>query len=126
MNWGFCADTCIIISGLGFLFMFYLFILCVADPDRLHIIHHHDKEEDHHSYMTAWVSAMFAALIYLVIGGVLFYKRYGQKEDWNKLVDGWRQFLEAKDDYGMEDYARGKTSIARLNNPAIELRNNTD
>ncbi len=126
MNLGFCTDICIVISGLGFVFMFYLFILCAADPDRLHIIHHHDKQEDHHNYMTAWVSAFFASLIYLAIGGGLFYKRYGKQEDWNKLVDGWRQFLEAKDEFGLEDYGRGKTSVARINSQTVELRNKND
>ena len=106
--------------------MFYLFILCAADPDRLHIIHHHSKEEDNHNYTTAWVSAFFAALIYLSIGGTVFYKRYGRKEDWNKLFDGWRQFLETKDEFGTDGYAQGKTSVARLNNAGIEMRNNHD
>lgn len=31
---------------LGTLFFFYLFLLSVFDPDRLHILHHEDAEKD--------------------------------------------------------------------------------
>ncbi len=94
MNIRICADICIVISALGFLFMTYLLVLTVFDPDRLHIIKHINADEDRTHYTTAWVSAFTASLIYLVIGGGLFYRRYGSQVEISNLLDKIQSFIE--------------------------------
>ncbi len=102
MNAGVCTDICIVISTLGFLFMFYLFVLSVFDPERLHIVKHANAEEDQENYTKAWISAIVASLIYLIIGAGLFYKRYGSKEEIDKLLDKIKSLTEKP--YSETDY----------------------
>lgn len=33
---------------LGTLLFFYIFMLALLDPDRLHILHHENEDEDQH------------------------------------------------------------------------------
>ncbi len=109
MNLGICADLCIVISLLGFLFMLYLALLCAFDPDRLHITKHVSKQEDQEHYNTAWMSAFTAAMVYLFIGVGLFYKRYGSKERLAQLCDTLQSYLEVPEkefDYEFSRYGR--------------------
>ncbi len=126
MNLGVCADTCIVISVLGFLFMLYLTILCVFDPDRLHITKHINHEEDHEHYNTAWLSAFTAAIIYLAIGAGLFYRRYGSKEALAELLEKLNSFTEQPNqetDYEFESRRKPQTFGSE---PEIELRRRFD
>lgn len=47
---GKCGDSWLIVSTLGFVFFFYLLLICLFSPDRLHILHHHDEEKDSELY----------------------------------------------------------------------------
>jgi hypothetical protein len=68
-------------SFLGALFFFYIFLLALLDPDRLHIIHHEDKEEDSHLQFTAWVTAFLCFMTYGTGAAILGYIKYYPKQD---------------------------------------------
>ncbi len=126
MNLGVCADICIVISILGFLFMLYLTILCVFDPDRLHVTKHINREEDHEHYNTAWLSALFASVIYLAIGAGLFYWRYGSRPALAELLErlnGLTEQPSQEADYEFEAQRRIKYSGTEQE---IELRRKFD
>ena len=78
-----------VLSGLGFLFFFYIFLICAFDPDRFHIKHYHSQAADKSAHVTAWTSAAAAAFIYLLIGGILFLIKYNDKEELKKLKEFW-------------------------------------
>ncbi len=66
---------------LGTLFFFYIFLLALFDPDRLHIIHHEDKEEDEHLQFTAWMTAFLCFITYGTGASVLGYIKYYPKQN---------------------------------------------
>ena len=126
MNLGVCADLCIVISALGFLFMLYLTILCVFDPDRLHITKHISQEEDHEHYNTAWLSAFTAAIIYLAIGAGLFYKRYGSREELSQLLERLNSFTEHSDQETDYEFESRRQLQAFGTDQEFELRRKLD
>lgn len=70
--WGNC---CLGLSVLGFVFYFYLTLICLFSPDRFHILGHKNEEEDNEHYSTAWSSAATGCFLYLLIaGGLAAYK----------------------------------------------------
>ena len=46
MEIGLMGNCCIVLSILGFVFMFYLTLICYFDPERFHILKHVNAKED--------------------------------------------------------------------------------
>ena len=126
MNLGVCADICIVISILGFLFMIYLTILCMFDPDRLHITKHINHEEDAEHYNTAWLSALIAAAMYFAIGAGLFYKRYGSKEALSQLLERLNSITEQPHQETDYEFENRRQLQAFGTEQEIELRRKFD
>ena len=91
-----CQDCCMGLSILGSVFMLYLTILFMADPERVHIIHHHNEKEDEKNQITAVLSGFVAMLIYMAIAIGLWYKNYGNKEKTQELLENIKSFFTAE------------------------------
>lgn len=91
------SDCCMVLSGLGGVFMLYLTVLLIADPDRLHLLKHVSEDEDDDNYITACVSGFTATIIYFAIAGALYYKNYGTKEKTEELVQNIKDYFKAED-----------------------------
>jgi hypothetical protein len=61
---------------LGSLMYFYIFMLSVFDPDRLHILHHENEEEDSHYYFKAWFTSLLCFITYGTGASILGYLKY--------------------------------------------------
>ena len=108
--WGHC---CLIFSAVAFVFFFYITLLCLLDPERLHIVTHHDEKEDAEKYTRAWTSSATTAFLYLLIVGALLAIKYSKKEDADKLK-GWLQGKQS------EERLRSTYELAEYNKPKDE------
>ena len=106
--WGHC---CLIFSAVGFIFFLYLTLLCLLDPERLHIVTHHDEKKDAERYYKAWTSSAISGILYLLIACVLLAIKYSKKEDAKKLKS-WLESKESEDrmksTYELSEFHRQK------------------
>jgi 6-phosphogluconate dehydrogenase len=86
-----------VLSALGAIFMLYLTVLFVADPERLHVVHHVSEAEDDENYITAVLSGFTATLIYAAIAGGLYYRSYGTKEKTEELMQSIKDYFKPHD-----------------------------
>lgn len=89
---GKCGDSWLVVSVLGFAFFFYLLLICLFSPDRLHILHHNNAEEDSELYWQAWTAAAIASFLYLIIALILGFFKWNSPEDIKK----WKERLLVK------------------------------
>jgi hypothetical protein len=81
----FWKDCCLVLSILGFIFFFYITLICLFSPDRLHILHHKDHDADADLYSTAWSTSATCTFLYLLIASGLFFIKFNNQEDRQKL-----------------------------------------
>jgi hypothetical protein len=102
---GFCGNCCMVQSLVGFVFFFYITLICLFSPDRLHILKHSSKEEDNQLYSTAWSTSATCTFLYLLIGAGLFIYKFYDQEDRQRMYDWLNEKKEEKkEDYELVDY----------------------
>ena len=82
---GFCGNSWLIVSVLGFVFFLYITLICLLSPDRLHILTHENEHEDEERYSTAWSTAATSCFLYLLLGLILGFFKYSTQEDRERL-----------------------------------------
>ena len=124
MQLGACGNCCLIFSAVGFVFFFYITLLCLLDPERMHIIGHVDEKKDAENYTTAWTSAATSAFLYLLIAGGLLAVKFSNKDDAMKLKN-WLQNKQSeermKSTYELSEFNRPKDEQEER---LVEGRNN--
>lgn len=89
---GKCGDSWLVVSVLGFAFFFYIFLICLFSPDRLHILHHKSEEEDSELYWQAWTAAGSAWFLYLLIAFILGFFKWNSPEE----IQRWKEKFQIK------------------------------
>ena len=103
-NWKVFQDGCMGFGALGSIFFLYILVLCLADPERLHIVHpvfdvnSQDYErkvnENHEHYVHAVWNAFMTFILYIGLTVVLWYKNYGDKERTKQMFHDFAAFFQ--------------------------------
>lgn len=72
----FFTNCCLVTSAIGFVFFFYLFLICAFSPDRFHILTHKDEKLDDSNYTTAWTTAATGCFLFLLLTAGLFMVKF--------------------------------------------------
>ena len=109
MQFGFCGNCCLVLSSLGFVFFFYITIICLLDPERLHIVKHRSKDEDDQLYTTAWTTSATCSFLYLLIAGGLYVLRSSKDKDTDNIKNWLKTKKESDNQHSTYELAEYNT-----------------
>lgn len=93
------GNCCLALTFLGTIFYFYITLICLLSPDRLHILKHKSPQQDNELYSTAWSTSATCTFLYMLIfGGLMFYKFYDKESR-----EGLKKWIDDRTEGGEED-----------------------